>query len=192
MPIDTFVDNDYFFANKALKEVDYNKVLRHLEKIFSSSEFRIPSIRRSFSDLTSTSYQQYVEFQNESPLINELAEGVGEDLFVEIDNILIQFETIIQSGFFPNFEREYFAPFEAWALTNYHEKRCSEDGLLLLENSNFHSLLIAAYEFESKLKEMWEDQHGNYSMVVTVDFLVPAEIEGSFEIKMKVNIALLI
>ena len=87
----------------------------------------------------------------------------------------------LQSGFFPSFENEYFAPFEAWIVTGFHDKNCGvEDEMLLLDNSNFRSLLLAAYEFEMAVKERWIDLYGSCDgMIIEMNFMVPAEIDGT-------------
>lgn len=170
----------FFDKNGYLEQKDYTKLTNEWVELLNP--IRVKSIRKNIL-FTKLKYEVYQK---------EAVKNVGEysslDEKIDLEFIPLYFVATFSSTMFPDFQTEYFAPFNF--LTN---KTCiSMEGLKIIQANQYHSLTMATYEMEEVIKERFSKSKKfkdfDSDLVVSPQFLLPFQIDSYFPITIVLNV----
>jgi hypothetical protein len=179
-------DHAFFKKNGNIKESDYNSLSRKIIK--EINPLQIQNIRKNM-EFISLDYSEYMEGRNKEFLIGE------ESLPLDLNCISIPFITSFSSRYFPSFEEEFLNPYGYLKFLDEQVilEEIEDRPLKSLVNGNFHSLSLAAYFIEKKIKELYKDSP-LYKITedfnTIVDFFIPNNIGINFNIMIRITITL--
>lgn len=180
--------------NSVLSEKDYNILARRVEKILNPS--RITSIRSNLN-FRAPSYKVYLSKIKDQQ--DDLCDSEGDG----INTVIFSLSHKFNHTYFHNFENEYLRPMAMWPISpdtlvkDYDDVDGGALDSVLMEvpKDQYRSLVFASYQISQELKRKYDisslkEMYGDIE--VLVDFFVPTDPSGNYDITIVVHLCFLI